>query len=372
MKIALFTDSYKPNTDGVVSSILAYKGGLEKKGHSLYIFAPDGNGAEKEKNVYRYASLPFPPYPDYRAPIFPYVPADIAKKNGMQLVHSKAMVGMGLAALSFASRAKLPAMASLETMVPDGVHYLTKNGGMQKFGKRVAWHYLRWFYSNFRIVTAPSKHAQKILEQNGIKSEVLPSPIDTSRFKPNSRGAKVKKSLGLSSKKLVVSVGRVVREKNYSFLIRVAGKMKADNVAFLIVGKGPYLEELKQEAAKAGVTENFRFAGFVPGNRLVDYYNASDAFVFPSQFETQGLTLLEAFSCGKPACVLEGTPMEEIVKNGKNGYIFSDDEKECAEKLLACIEKGGKFSPAARKTALDYSIPKCTERLLKTYRRLLE
>ena len=372
MKIALFTDSYKPNTDGVVSSILAYKSGLEKKGHSLYIFAPDAAGMVKERNVFRYASVPFPPYPEYRAPIFPYVSADIAKKNGIRLVHSKAMVGMGLAAISFASRTKLPSMASLETMVPDGVHYISKNGSVQKFGKKIAWGYLRWFYSNFDIVTSPSKHAQAIMEQNGIKSTVLPSPIDTNRFKANGRGDAVKKSLGLSGKKVIVSVGRVVREKNYSFLIKVAKVMRNSDVAFLIVGKGPYLEELKYEVAQAQVGGMFHFAGFVPDSKLVDYYNASDAFVFPSQFETQGLTLLEAFSCGKAACVLEGTPMEELVKEGKNGFVFTNDEKECAEKLEECLQKGGKFSAAARKTALGYSVPKCTGRLLKMYRQLLE
>lgn len=372
MRIALFTDSYKPNTDGVVSSILAYKAGLEKKRHSLYIFAPDAVGQQKERNVYRYASLPFPPYPEYRAPIFPYVSADIAKKDGIKLVHSKAMVGMGLAAISFASRANLPSMASLETMVPDGVHYISKNGEVQKFGKKLAWGYLRWFYSNFDLVTSPSRHSQAIMEQNGIRSTVLPSPIDTGRFKPNGKGEAVRKSLGLSGKRVVVSVGRVVREKNYSFLIKVAKMMRNSDAAFLIVGKGPYLEDLKREVAQADLSGMFHFAGFVPDAKLVDYYNASDAFVFPSQFETQGLTLLEAFSCGKAACVLEGTPMEELVREGKNGYVFSKDEKECAEKLEECLQKGSRLSAAARKTALHYSIPKCTDRLLKAYRKLLD
>ena len=187
MKIALFTDSYKPNTDGVVSSILAYRQGLEQKKHEMYIFAPSGK-APKEKNVYRYASVPFPPYPEYRAPIFPFVSSSIAKKHGIDVVHSKAMVGMGLSAIAFAAHAKLPSMASLETMVPDGVHYISNNKGVQKIGKSIAWGYLRWFYSNFDIVTSPSKHTQTLLAENGIESEVLASPIDTNRFKPNSKG----------------------------------------------------------------------------------------------------------------------------------------------------------------------------------------
>ena len=148
--------------------------------------------------------------------------------------------------------------------------------------------------------------------------------------------------------------------------------MKNQNAVFMIVGKGPYLEELRHEVARAGVSERFKFTGYAQDDKLADYYNAADAFVFPSRFETQGLTLLEAFACGKPACVLENTPMEEVVEKGRNGYVFSEEEKECAEKLEKCIAKSKKFSAQARKTALEYSIPKCTDRLIKTYKRLME
>ncbi len=372
MNIALFTDSYLPNTDGVVSSILAYKGGLEKAGHKMCVFAPDADMAKKEHGVYRYAAVKFPPYPEYRAAIFPYVPTDLAKKNGFSLVHSKAMVTMGLAAISFSSRAKLPSIGSLETLIPEGAHYLIPHAAAQKVGRKIGWAYLRWFYSHFDIVTAPSRHAQGMLAENRIESIVLPSPVDTDKFKPGSGGGMVRRQLGFGKKRVIASVGRVVKEKNYSFLVKVAKEMRGDNFVFLIVGRGPYLDELRQEAWKAGVAGKFHFAGFVPNELLADYYNAADAFFFPSRFETQGLTLLEAFACGKPGCVLEGTPMEEIVKEGKNGCLFSEDEKEAAEKLQKCLQHSKKMSGAARKTAMAYSVPACTKKLLSLYSRLLK
>jgi len=372
MNIALFTDSYLPNTDGVVSSILAYKSGLEAQSHRLSIFAPDADMAKKEPGVYRFAALKFPPYPEYRAAIFPFVSGDVAKKNSLQLVHCKAMMNMALSAISFASRTKLPAMASLETMIPDSAHYIIPHKAAEKIGRRVGWAYLRWLYSHFRIVTAPSRHTQRLMAENRIESEVLPSPVDTERFKPGKGGALVRKTLGLSKKKVIASIGRVVREKNYSFLLRVAKEIKDDDTVFLIVGRGPYLDELRQEAWKAGVSGKFAFVGYVPEELLVDYYNAADAFVFPSLFETQGLALMEALACGKPGCVIRQTPMEEMINEGKNGYVFSEDEKECAEKLSACLAKGSGLSENARKTALHYSIPNCTKKLVGVYERLLE
>ncbi len=372
MNIAMFTDSYLPNTDGVVSSILSYKKGLEAEGHRMFVFAPDSEMAKKEPGVYRFAAVPFPPYPEYRAAILPYVSSKIAKKNGISLIHCKGMATMGLSAVAFSARTGLPAMASLETMIPNGTHYIV--GGhktAESLGRKIGWAYLRWFYRRFKLVTAPSRHTQKMLSENKIESVVLPSPIDTDRFVSNKKGAAVKKALSLSGKRVIASVGRVVQEKNYSFLVKTAAHMP-DDAVFMIVGKGPYLDALKQEAWKAGVSGKFAFTGFVPDEALVDYYNAADAFVFPSKFETQGLTQLEAMSCGKATVVLEDTPMEEAIEKGKNGFAFPEDEKACAEIILKCLEKKDALAEGARKTALEYSIPECTKRLLGCYKRLLE
>jgi len=378
MKAALFTDSYLPNTDGVVSAILAYRRGLEAAGHKWVIFAPDAPGYKDAPGdeVLRFAGMKFPPYPEYRAALFPYAISEkTAQKHGIQLVHSKAMATMGIAAYKFARRSHLPCMASVETMIPDGVHYLSKDASIQAFGKKFAWSYLKWMYSHYDLVTAPSEHTKARLARHGIEAEVLPSPIDTNRFKPNaSGGAQVRRELGYTKKtKLVLSVGRVVKEKNYDFLLRAAKKTRDPSVRFLIVGKGPYLDTLKRKAAAAGVAQKFHFTGFIlTKDKLIDYYNAADAFVFASKFETQGLTLLEAFACAKPVAVLEGTAMEELVREGKNGYLFSDSEEKCVEALMKCIEQKKRLAPCARKTALEYSIPRLTAKMVGLYKRLLE
>lgn len=376
MKVALFTDSYLPNTDGVVSSILALRRGMREAGHDYTIFAPDSPGYKElpGDEVLRFRSLTFPPYPQYRAALFPYaISPRTAKKHNLSLVHSKAMATMAIAAYKFARGSRLPAMASVETMIPDGVHYLSPDKRVQALGRKFAWGYLKWLYSHFDLVTAPSHHTKEVLAGHGIETKVMPSPIDTEKFKANPKaGAQVRKELGLVGKKLVLSVGRVVKEKNYDFMLRAAKEMRDPEVRFVIVGKGPYLETLRAEARAMGLTDRVHFTGYVLSKeKLIAYYNSGDAFVFPSKFETQGLTLLEAFACGKPACVLEGTPMEELVKDGENGYVFSEDARECAEKLAACLERAKKMAPAARKKALEYSIPAVTKRLVSTYESLL-
>ncbi|HIH18345.1 TPA: glycosyltransferase family 4 protein [Candidatus Micrarchaeota archaeon] len=373
MRIALFTDSYLPNTDGVVSSILALKKGIERRGHSYEIFAPDAPGSKPEKEVHRYFAVKFPPYPQYRAAVFPYVPASMAEKTGVKVVHSKAMMSMGVSAMSFAGRARLPSMASLETMISDGVHYLTKNKKAQEMGRKIAWGYLKWLYSHFDTITAPSRHTQGLMAENSIDSIVLPSPVDTSFFKPNKNGIKVRRGLGLERKKIILTVGRVVKEKNYLFFAKVAKVMRDPDVVFLISGQGPYLEEFKSEIEKMGVKDRFVISGFLPREKLVDYYNAGDVFLFASPFETQGLVQLEAMACGTPACILEGTAPAEAIREGKNGHTFPGEPNACAERILACIEKRAKFSGEARKTVeKDYSIGPLGGRLSAEYAKLSE
>ncbi|MCX6770047.1 MAG: glycosyltransferase [Candidatus Micrarchaeota archaeon] len=374
MQVGIFTDSYLPNTDGVVSSILALRKGLSEKGHGSVVFAPDSPGYKDlpSARVRRFRAVAFPPYPDYRGAVFPYsIPASVAREENLSIVHSKAMAMMAVGAYKFARRSHLPSVASVETMIPDGVHYILPFKMAQETGKKAIWSYLGWLYSNFDIVTSPSRHTQRVLLENGIKSEVIPSPVDTDRFRPNSQaGLRVREKLCISDNKVFLSVGRVAKEKNYDFLIEVAKEMHEPTARFLIVGKGPYLEQLRKNVQLQGVARNFVFSGFVEDSSLVDYYNAADAFVFPSQFETQGLTLLEALSCGKPACVLKGTPMEEIVK-GSCGRVFSQDARSCAKSMMSCLQSRKGMAAKARKTALKYSIPVCTGRLVSLYKKLI-
>jgi len=372
MRVALFTDTYLPNADGVVSSLLTYRKGLREAGHDMVVFAPELPGGKPEAEVYRYKSVPFPPYPDYRVPFFPNVHRELLIREGIGIIHCKAMATMGVAARALAKKTKLPSVASLETMIPDGTHYLFPIHGkfIEGVGRRVGWSYLRWFYSGFDLATAPSHYTQKLMAENGIESITLPSPIDTGRFKPNRNGADVRRLLGIGRKKVIATVGRIVKEKNYDFLLRVAERTRDWDALFLVVGKGPYLAELKHKARLRGIVDRFLFAGFVPDSDLVDHYNAADCFVFPSRFETQGLVALEALSCGKPVCVMGNTPMQELVTHGKNGFVFHNEE-ECAEQVIECADNAKGMASASRQAALPYAIDVCTKRLLRLYRQIL-
>ncbi len=376
MKIAYFTDTYLPNNDGVVTALLNYREGLEKRGHEVFIFTP-GSKKQKEENadkhVYYFTSAVFKPYPDYRLSLFPFLSArKLVKSVGVDLVHSHGIATTGLAAIQCANAMKVPAIASFHTMVPSATHYLTGRKDMQEMLEKVAWGYLKWYYGFFRKVIVPSRFTEKILNEHGIKHTiVIPSGIDY-KFYSSGNGEAVRKKHKLGKKKVVLHVGRVVKEKNLELIINEAQSIinKEPNAVFLIVGKGPAEEEYKNLVKMKGLTENFIFTGFVPKNELPDYYAAADVFAFPSYFDTQGLVALEAMAAGLPVVAPEKSGSGDFIKDGVSGYAFKE-EVDFREKLLLALENGKELGQKGREIAKEYDADGRVEELLKFYQEIL-
>lgn len=377
MKIAYFTDTYLPNVDGVVTCLLNYRKELERRGHEVYVFTP---GSKKDKaenkdgNVHYFTSATFKPYPDYRVSLFPFPSAvKRVKEIRPDIIHSHGIATTGLAAINCAHELKVPAIASFHTMVPEATHYLTKNEGMQKLLEDVAWRYLRWYYGFFETVLVPSKYVAEILKAKGITNTmILPSGIDVKVFEKGD-GDAVRKKHSLGKKKVILHVGRLVKEKNLDLLINEAHSIinKQPNARFLIVGKGPSEEDYRDAVRMKGLDEYFIFAGFVGGRELPDYYAAADVLAFPSKFDTQGLVVLESLACGTPAVVPKNSAAEEIVEEGKNGYTFSEPV-DFREKILLAMDRKGEMSESARERAALYDKAGMAAKLEELYRAKVE
>ncbi|MDD5023133.1 MAG: glycosyltransferase [Candidatus ainarchaeum sp.] len=373
MRIAFFTDSYLPNVDGVVTSLLGYKKELEEMGHEVFVFCP-GNKKQKEENkddkVYYFTSASFKPYPDYRVAVFPFFSAvKKVKEYNADIIHSHGIATTGLAAIQCANKLKIPAIASFHTLAPEGVHYLSKNQKIQDFFKSVAWKYLKWYYSNFKTVIIPSHYMKKILDEQGISNTLInPTGIDFSRFNKPTDPKSIRKKYNIKNNPIILHVGRIALEKRLEILIN-----SADNVLniypdakFIIVGKGPAEEHYKQLIQSKGLSKNFIFTGYVAENELPDYYSAADVFVFPSDFDTQGLVILESMSVGTPVVVKSNSAPSEFVKEGFNGYIFSD-HFDLPGKIINAIKNKDKLRDNAISESKKYTIRKSSERLAEIY-----
>ncbi len=373
MRIAFFTDTYLPQRDGVVTAMLNLRGELEKQGNEVFIFTP-GTKKQKEENkdprVHYFTSTVFKPYPDYRIALFPFISAvKLVQEMHIDIIHSHGIATTGLAAIQCSQKLKIPAIASFHTMVHKATYYLSQNPSFKNILENVAVKYLRWYYKQFRVVTTPSNYAKNELREIGIGNcVVMPNGIEYGRFS-RTKGKKAK----IDGKKgpFALYVGRIVKEKNLDLIIdSVPSVLNRKKATFVLVGKGPYEEDVRNKIKMLGIEENVAMPGFVEDEELPVYYNSAKAFLFPSSFDTQGLSVLESMALGCPAVVPANSAPAEFVKDGESGFLFRD-EKEFPDKVIQALECKKKIGENAKKVAKEYDVKKVAKKYEEFYQSLL-
>jgi 1,2-diacylglycerol 3-alpha-glucosyltransferase len=334
MRIAFFSESYKPYTSGVTHSIEILKHGLESLGHKSIIFAPDYPNVIIEQDVYRYPAT-ISPYPGYRLAIpFSKKNYDVLKGAEVNIIHSHSPVQLGLLSMWYARKLKVPYIFTMHTMLNMYTHYIP----LLPYGitSRLIDIYVRWFCNKCSCVIAPTNMVKQGLIDIGVtkRIEVVPTGIDLSNaVKADSSYIRTKHGIP-SNAKILLFVGRLAKEKNIPFLFRAFEMicMKTPNVVLLIAAGGPIEKELKKIAPP-----NTIFAGNIPYSRIFDYYKASDIFVFSSLTETQGLVIAEAMSCGLPQVAVDSQGVSDVVINGQTGYLTKENEEEFCNKTIEIL-----------------------------------
>jgi 1,2-diacylglycerol 3-alpha-glucosyltransferase len=347
MKIAFFTDTYEPQVNGVVTSIKSFAKELRKRGHAVYIFSPASPGARHDKFVKTFRSVPFSRYPGYRIG-FPL--KGIKEKFDIVHVHTPATVGLFGALL--ARHHKLPLVGTYHTLLPEYTHYLVK-GSLKKITKKALWRYTSLFYNRCDCVVVPSNETKKELEKHGIRhTVVIPTGISL-------KGKPVK-----HKGRTILHVGRLCREKNIQFIMKALKNILSGSTRLVITSDGPYKEELMKLAKRLKIDKNVVFTGYLSEKELAKVYARSDLFVMASQSETQGIVLTEAMAFSLPVVVLDSPVTGNFVRQNKIGLVASRRNfANCVKKMLNTDRK--KF---VKRASGKYSIKRCTDRLLETYK----
>jgi 1,2-diacylglycerol 3-alpha-glucosyltransferase len=375
MNIGIFTDTWLPTRDGVVTSILAFRKEIMDRGHKFFLFVPSAkNKDDYDEGIFYYKSAPFKPYPNYRraslADLWNERTVQLVKKMDIDIIHSHSPAIMGMHAIISSRKLKLPLLFTYHTSLEDSLHYVSSNDLINDLIKPLLWKWLKWYFRRCDAIIVPSiATARELVERTGTNSFIVPTGIELDRFS-RANGRKVRKKID-ENKKVVLHVGRIVKEKNLELLIKAAHFLDPD-IIFLIVGEGPAEKEIKSKISRIGLTDRFIFAGFVPDEKLPEYYKCADAFAFPSTYETQGIVALEAMASGLPVAAANYRSLPEIIKDGENGFLFDPtNDRECANSIMKAIEAENSIKENARKTAEKYSIAKCTDRLISVYKEII-
>ena len=219
---------------------------------------------------------------------------------------------VGLAGLAISRILKLPFHGTYHTAFPQYVAALTEDAALEEG----CWRYMSWFYNQMAVIYAPSEATRTELAVRGIdpgKIVTYPRGVDTERFHPDKRNGFYRKYRVEGRLKLLY-VGRVSKEKGMDVLAAAfAGACRIrHNLQLVVVGEGPYLEEMKRTLKGLPLL----CTGVLEGESLAQAYASADIFVFPSATDTFGNVVLEAQASGLPVIVTDqGGPCENMLPN---------------------------------------------------------
>lgn len=318
MRVAMFTETFLPSTDGVVTRLLATLPELRRLGHEVLVLAPEGCPPEYGGvRIEGFPGKPFFLYPDKRV-IWPRTRAlDLLREFQPDIIHTVNPVVFGLGAILASRRMNVPLVASYHTHFP---HFAEVYGYRWMTGP--IWGYMRLLHNRAVLNLCTSDSARQDLVRHGFRRvRVWDHGVDLERFRPKPRDAEMRRRLsgGSPERTLLVYVGRLAPEKQVERLLPLVRGNPDVHVAF--VGDGPSRAQLERVFAGTPTT----FVGYLQGEDLIAAYTSADAFVFPSTMETLGLVLLEAMACGLPVIAARSEPTLHLVGEGA-GLLYDADD----------------------------------------------
>jgi glycosyltransferase involved in cell wall biosynthesis len=378
MLIAFFTNNYKPFVGGVPIAIEHTARMLRRRGHRVLIFAPDYDGdVQDEPDVFRVLSIknfnntPFSlPLPLTLRPAY-----DLDTLSQVDVVHVHHPFLLGMSGLQLARAYNLPVVFTYHTQYEKYIHYLPFP---QQMTAELAIRLSTRFANSCDAVIAPSSDIRKTLIERGVQVpvHVLPTGVDLQKFRGGQKDF-LRKKFNLSAEtQIVLTVSRLAKEKNISFLIRAFARLCTYNsqAVFVLVGRGDAEDDLKALARDLGIANRVYFAGELVGKELVSAYKGADVFVFASTTETQGLVVLESMACGVPPVVVDAPGVRDFVHPGVNGFMVPEDgEADFAERVLTLLDDEvlrKALGAEALKTARRWSLRQTTSKLERIYKSL--
>lgn len=378
MNILMMTNTYKPLVGGLEKSVEAFATEFRKEGHRVIIVVPEYPDMKSEKDVIRIPAVQNFNGSDFSVQL--PIPSGLTEALGdfkPDIIHSHHPFLVGDTALRMASSYNVPLVFTHHTLYEENVHYVPGNEeALKRFVVE-----LSTGYANLADrAIAPSESVMRLMQERGVQTpiEVVPTGIYIENFKRGDRKAFRKKHNIPHNAFVVGHLGRLAPEKNLEFLSKAVLEFlkKEPKAHFMVVGKGPSEEKIKELFEQAGLSAQLHLVGVVKGQDLVDAYHAMSVFAFASQSETQGLVLTEAMASSVPVVAVDAPGVREVVQDTINGRLLAKENVEdfCAALEWACQQTPGKvrrLKKAALETAKEFTMKKSVQKALKLYVSLL-
>jgi len=337
MRIALFTDSYTPDINGVVTSIVTLQSALIEAGHDVFVITTHAKLTKThyENQILRLPGIEIKQMYGYvlTSPVH-FKAYNIIKEMDLDIIHVHTEFGAGIFGHIVGKMLKLPIVSTYHTTYEDYTHYVNifNSKTVDALAKKTVSRLSQLYSSSCVGIIAPSKKTRDMLVRYGIQRDiwVIPTGLNLQRFDKKQTSKETIEQIRSqftvkSDEKLVLFVGRLAKEKSIDFVIEGFKHVDEMNlpVKFLIVGGGPDEEKLGELVRKLKLQHRIFFAGKKPSDQVPSYYHAADAFVSASQTETQGLTYIEALASESPVFARPDEVLDGLVEEGRTGFFFT-------------------------------------------------
>jgi glycosyltransferase involved in cell wall biosynthesis len=319
LRVAVVTETWPPEVNGVAKTAARFAEGLRRRGHSIQLVRPRQGSADHPRNEeILLRGIAIPHYPDLKIGL----PAKraLARLWSFQrpdVVHVVTEGPLGWSALQAAAKLKLPVVSDFRT----NFHTYSAHYGVGWLKKPIL-AYLRKFHNRTLATMVPTEAMRAELSALGFQRvRVIARGVDTALFDPARRDPRLRASWGAGPDDVVLLyVGRLAAEKNLPAVL--AAYERSGPAKLVLVGDGPMRREL--QARYPGVV----FAGTRSGEDLAAHYASGDVFLFPSLTETWGNVTLEAMASGLALVAFDYAAAAEVVRDGASGLLvaFGNDE----------------------------------------------
>jgi glycosyltransferase involved in cell wall biosynthesis len=369
MRVAVFTETFLPKVDGIVSVVCLLLDHLTARGIKTVVVAPK-IGDVKQYNATPVIGVPavaLPPYPELKVGPPTLATYHQVKAFRPDIAHFIHPVLIGIPGMMMARGMGIPIVSSfhLDVMRIAGHFRLGLLTPLIRRATRVTFNWADY-------CLAPSRLIQREMEAIGIRNVGLwRRGVDTERFHPRfySEAMRHELSNGHPEDTLLLYVGRLSTEKQIPHLRPVLERIP--NTRLAVIGDGPAREAV--QAAFVGTKA--RFIGYLQGERLSQAYASADIFVFPSSMETFGLVVPEAMAAGLPVVASRVGGVMDVIEEGVRGYTFEPGDIEAlvegVRRIAADRDRMKAMGRAARAFAETQTWPAIMDEVIAHYHRLI-
>jgi glycosyltransferase involved in cell wall biosynthesis len=331
LRIALVTETYPPDINGVALTLGRIVEGLRAKGHDVWLVRPSPTRQALDSNHSNLIDhhsdvivrgMPIPMYPELKLGL----PAKRALINlwthrRPDVVHVATEGPLGWSAVQAAKKLRLPITSDFRT----NFHAYSAFYGLSWLKTAIVG-YMRKFHNTSHCTMVPTDEIKTALSEMGFQRLiVVPRGIDTKLFCPSKRSSELRESWGVAeSTTVLISVGRLAAEKNLDVVINAYQLIRNQrrDIRLVFVGDGPLRDQLARRCPEA------IFCGVQRGESLAAHYASGDIFLFPSLTETFGNVTIEAMACGLAVVAFNRAAARQLIIHESNGLLVESEENE--------------------------------------------